>query len=669
MTKQEGPPRGPGSAGAEPGLPGGAQAEPWVSTGGRRIYSGEQRRELLDAFHRSGQTVRAFCASRGVSSSTLNRWVSRTSGKRAKPRGKVRRNFTPEERRAAVEGFYKSGRTRTDFAALWGISIDTLSKWIRRYEAEGPKGLETRKGRSGGAKRTIPEGVRKEIARTKRRFPTFGLRKVRDFLGRFHGVKVSVGSVRKTLQEAGIESEPAPKRKPRRKAKPPRRFERARPGELWQSDITSFLLTRHSRRVYLIVFLDDHSRYVVSWGLFTHQRAEIATETLLEGIARFGKPREVLTDQGRQYFAWRGKSAFQKLLVREGIQHVVSRTHHPQTLGKCERLWKTVDEELWQRARPQDLVEARRRMEHFFRHYNHFRPHQGIGGLVPADRLFGAEESLRKALEEQMAANELSLALGNEPRRPVFLFGQIGDRQVSLHGERGRVVIHTSDGETEELSMDAMGLAMEERDGGMRNDASEGQTQLQAQAQAGALRAAAETGCAGEGAVAECDGGAAEPGSPGVHGGARVLDGAHQEGGAGQAAGGAADSCVAAVPEGVERDAGGPVAPAEAQRQGGEHADGSRGRPEGPAPQDRGPGGQAGAYGGPGAGAQGAAVEPGPGRGEGGRGCSPTTGRRGEDERRQGGIPSSCEEGSEDGSWLRDRSDGVNDDGSRSSWE
>jgi hypothetical protein len=29
---------------------------------------------------------------------------------------------------------------------------------------------------------------------------------------------------------------------------------------------------------------------------------------------RDGKPREVLTDQGRRYFAWRGKSAFQKLL-------------------------------------------------------------------------------------------------------------------------------------------------------------------------------------------------------------------------------------------------------------------------------------------------------------------------------------------------------------------
>jgi transposase InsO family protein len=109
--------------------------------------------------------------------------------------------------------------------------------------------------------------------------------------------------------------------------------------DLWQSDITSFHLARQSRRVYLTVFLDDCSRYVVGFALNMHQRQDLVVEALMSGIARFGKPREVLTDQGRQYFAWRGKSAFQKLLVNEGIQHVVARAHHPETVGKCERLW------------------------------------------------------------------------------------------------------------------------------------------------------------------------------------------------------------------------------------------------------------------------------------------------------------------------------------------
>ena len=66
------------------------------------------------------------------------------------------------------------------------------------------------------------------------------------------------------------------------KSKPPRRFERARPGELWQTDITSFVLRRQGRRVYLAVFLDDHSRFIVAWALATHQRTPLVVGSRVE---------------------------------------------------------------------------------------------------------------------------------------------------------------------------------------------------------------------------------------------------------------------------------------------------------------------------------------------------------------------------------------------------
>ena len=307
----------------------------------------------------------------------------------------------------------------------------------------------------GTAGRPRRAGMREEIAEVQKKYPDFGLRKVKDFLARFHGVRVSVGSVRNTLQEKGVDTS-RPRRR-RRKIQPPRRFERARAGELWQTDITSFVLTRHSQRVYLTVFLDDYSRYIVSWGLYLRQTQEIVIETLLSGIDRFGKPKEVLSDQGRQYFAWRGKSDFQKLLIREGIQHVVARTHHPQTVGKTERFWATVGEEFWERIQPQDLTEAKERFGHFVAHYNHFRPHQGIDGMVPADRFFGVEKQVREAMEKTMDRNELHLALGEAPRKPVFLVGQIGDQQVSMHGERGRLIFQTQDGNLQEMGLEGLG--------------------------------------------------------------------------------------------------------------------------------------------------------------------------------------------------------------------
>jgi hypothetical protein len=88
-------------------------------------------------------------------------------------------------------------------------------------------------------------------------------------------------------------------------------------------------------------------------------------------------------------------------------------------------------------------------------HYKHFRPHQGIDGLVPADRFFKAEDLARRTIEKAVGQNALAEAIAQKPRRPVFLFGQIGDRQVSLHGEHGRLVIHTAEGQEEAIHLES----------------------------------------------------------------------------------------------------------------------------------------------------------------------------------------------------------------------
>jgi transposase InsO family protein len=412
-----------------------------------------------------------FCAQHGITTASLCTWRKRQKaegdaglGARANPRnarGPYRGAYPPEQRRAAVEAFLASGQTLQDFARIWGVSRKIFGIWVKRYRAEGPRALEPR--RRGRPRRVDAElapdpvvgrrlaaPIRELIERTKRRYPYFGLKKVAQFLFRFHAVKVSTGGVKRALVDAGLPP-PVPVRKVRRAPPAVRRFERAKAMELWQSDITSFLVGRHRERAYLTVFLDDYSRFVVSFALHLTQKSELVLEALKDGIARFGKPREILTDQGRQYFSWRGKSEFQHLLHREGIRHVVARSHHPQTVGKCERLWETVKAELLDRVDLEDLADARTRLAHFFAHYNHFRPHQGIEGLVPADRFFGIEDALRRMLEQQLSKHELGLALHAKPPPAVYLFGQIGDEQVVLHGERGRVVIQTSGGGPREL--------------------------------------------------------------------------------------------------------------------------------------------------------------------------------------------------------------------------
>jgi hypothetical protein len=300
-------------------------------------------------------------------------------------------------------------------------------------------------------------------------------------------------------------------------------------------------------------------------------------EALLDGIARFGKPEEALTDQGRQYYSWRGRSDFQKVLEREGIRHVVSRAHHPETLGKCERLWETLNAELWERSHPQDLEEARERLSHYFAHYNHFRPHQGIGGMVPADRFFGAEEAVRKDIERRLEENELRLAIGERPRQGVYLVGQVGERQVSVHGEKGKVVIRTEEG-TEEIEAEALGapLAREEERNGDGGDEVGGDGEDAALPEA-ALPAGAGDAGAGEGALGEGDGGGAEEGARDLRADPGALAREGDEGGGGGEAQGAAAAGLADLAAGAGGDGGGvPAAAADAEKCGnrGRRADG-----------------------------------------------------------------------------------------------
>ncbi len=490
MSDEKQVPGGTPEGGEEPRR-GGAPPSGGRAGGGspsRRRYSASRKASLIEAYRTSGQTMSVFCTRQGLSTASLCKWLRRYEAEgmaglspRRNPRnrsGRHRAAFRPAERVEAVEAYRRSGLSQAVFCARWGISVSSLRKWSQRYDEGGAKALgggvwapepskaaedtpssSTTTPRKGapGDRRRVPESVREAIVATKTSEPSWGMRKIRDWLARFGGVKVSASSVGRVLSDAGIEPTPTPKRR-RRSADRIRRFERARPGQLWQSDITSYVLPRSGRRVYLTVFLDDCSRYIVGWNLASHQKSTLVIEALRDALTRFGKPEEILTDQGPQYHSWRGKSAFHKLLMKEGIGHVLSRSHHPQTLGKCERLWKTIGVELWDRVSPRDVQEARGRMGHWIAHYNHFRPHQGIDGLVPADRFFESETELRPELETSLGDDPHGVALADPSRSRVYLFGRIGEQSVSLHGEQGRLVVSTNEGPGTELDLEQLGM-------------------------------------------------------------------------------------------------------------------------------------------------------------------------------------------------------------------
>src|SRR3989449_1762237 len=243
-----------------------------------------------------------------------------------------------EQRLLILDAWARSELTAGEFGRIAGISPHTLYAWRKRFEELGPAGLdEKRRGAPKGSR--VPEATRRAILMLKEGHAEWGCERIHDMLMRSEGFAASAGAVARVLREAGYESEMQPTE---RHEDRPREFERAKPNQLWQSDLFTFLLKREGRRLYLVGFLDDHSRYMVGAGLYAPSWGALGRGGFEAAIANYGAPEEVLTDQGPQYHTWRGTSEFARLCARRGIRQVVARARHPPPLGQIERFWGTL---------------------------------------------------------------------------------------------------------------------------------------------------------------------------------------------------------------------------------------------------------------------------------------------------------------------------------------
>jgi transposase InsO family protein len=349
--------------------------------------------------------------------------------KRSKRAGPYPFEFRLQVVRLYLEEGYPASLIRDEL----GVSTETISKWAKRYRQYGEEGL--RDQRVHTLKSKTPKAVKKKIVSLKRSNPSHGSRRISDTLKRLFFIRTSPTTVHRTLSEKGLVV-PA-KSKPKKNPAKPRFFERASPNQMWQSDIFSFRLG--GKNAYLIGFMDDYSRYLTGLGLYRSQTAEHVLETYRRAISEYGLPKEVLTDNGRQYTNWRGTTRFERELKKDRVKHIKSRPHHPMTLGKIERFWKTILNEFLQRAQFDSFEQALERVCFWAKYYNYKRPHQGIGGLCPADRFFEIQHALKKTLERGIEDNVLELALRGRPRDPFYMVGRMGDQSVVIRAEKGKV--------------------------------------------------------------------------------------------------------------------------------------------------------------------------------------------------------------------------------------
>jgi hypothetical protein len=201
-----------------------------------------------------------------------------------------------------------------------------------------------------------------------------------------------------------------------------------------------------------------------------------------------------------------------------------------------------------------ELSDARERLKHYFNHYNHFRPHQGIDGMTPADRFFGVESEVRKVIEDSVEKNSLRMALDEAPRTPVFLVGNIGGKTVSLHGEGGELVFQSNEGVISKIKSNEFGFSSLIGDG---HGARDQKTEERKDNEEEKTIDDGQTSIADQVALENSERGRKEDSSPSRHDSARILDGTNQQVPSCQTAEHTPYTPLADISAGVERDVGG----------------------------------------------------------------------------------------------------------------
>jgi transposase InsO family protein len=274
----------------------------------------------------------------------------------------------------------------TELSAELGISRQTFYKYRRQFQAEGPSGLVARSRAPGSSPNQTAVEVEDEIVRIRKsRTIDNGARAIAYELAATGWPCPSVATIHRVLVRRGmVVAEPA--KRPHRAT---RRFEWPRPNDAWQIDATCWALA-DGRNVWIMDVLDDHSRVLIAARACDGPTGPAAWDAFMHGIARWGIPAHVMSDNGRcftgRFCRPPSESDFERSLRSLGVVQICSSPAHPQTCGKLERHHRTMKRWLTIQPPAATLDELQADLDRWQDHYNEQRPHSVAHGKPPGAR-------------------------------------------------------------------------------------------------------------------------------------------------------------------------------------------------------------------------------------------------------------------------------------------
>lgn len=305
-----------------------------------------------------------------------------------------------DERARFIEDAHRSLRSFSELCERYSISRTTGYKWLARWRALGPAGLQNRSSRPEHCPWATPPQVVEAILGVRRTYTDYGAKKICWYLAR-NRPELELPSrttVHNILHRHGL----VPKRRRRVRRWHPGRPDTVAdsPNRSWSADFKGEFRTRDGRYCYPLTVQDMHSRYLLA----CRGRFDVSIDGVIPVFKRlfrsYGLPDRIRTDNGTP-FASNALGRLSRLsvwFVQLRILPEFIEPASPHQNGRHENMHLVLKRRTTRPSRS-NMRTQQRAFRDFQAEFNHIRPHEALAGAVPADLYRPSDRSLPKTLE------------------------------------------------------------------------------------------------------------------------------------------------------------------------------------------------------------------------------------------------------------------------------
>lgn len=296
-----------------------------------------------------------------------------------------------EEYEAVKKKSHSKYKTAKEFYEGKGVCKQNFLKYYRRYQLAGKK-VESLLPHKTGRKFKDSLKYEPEIVEKIKEIRSKGYNKfdICRLLRKHEEVVLSPSSVYRLMKKLGIN-----KLNPKI-TEEKRRIIKMAAGELGHIDIhyisKGTVKEAGTKKLYLLGIIDSYSR--VCWMEVIDSIKAIDVMFASMDILLLLKERysiefkEILSDNGSEFASKNNdQHPFERMLKFFGVKHRYTKACRPQTNGKIERFWKTIENELLSGEEFSTIEELKHYIKGYALYYNEHRLHQGIENKMPVQML------------------------------------------------------------------------------------------------------------------------------------------------------------------------------------------------------------------------------------------------------------------------------------------